>query len=161
MDRIRSTQDRLREVPGDWTAWAGLGLAYLEQSRVTSDPTYYPKAEQAVARSLSVRPKDNEAALVARGAIANARHDFVAARRDALAVIRVNPYQADAYAVLADAETQLGHPSAATRAVQRLLDLRPGLPAYARASYDLELRGLTEPATALMRQARRPARRWG
>jgi tetratricopeptide (TPR) repeat protein len=151
--RISSTQEHLRRVPGDWSAWAGLGMAYLEQSRVSADPTYYPKAAQAVARSLSIRPTDNTDALVARGAIANARHDFAAARRDAVAVLAVNPYHADAYAVLADAETQLGHPAAATSAVQHLLDLRPGLAAYARASYDLEQRGLVAAATDLMASA--------
>jgi tetratricopeptide (TPR) repeat protein len=34
-----------------------------------------------------------------------------------------------------------------------MLDLRPGLPAFARASYDLELRGRVAEATDLMRQA--------
>nr|BFE72957.1 hypothetical protein GCM10020092_062580 [Actinoplanes digitatis] len=43
--------------------------------------------------------------------------------------------------MLADAHTQLGDAAAATAAVQRMLDLRPGLAAYARASYDLEQRG--------------------
>ena len=34
-----------------------------------------------------------------------------------------------------------------------MLDTRPGLAAYARASYDLELRGKITEATALMRRA--------
>jgi tetratricopeptide (TPR) repeat protein len=34
-----------------------------------------------------------------------------------------------------------------------MLDLRPGLPAYARASYDLELRGRLDEATSLMSRA--------
>jgi tetratricopeptide (TPR) repeat protein len=155
--RIATTQDRLRRVPGDWTAWAGLGLAYLEESRVTGDPTLYPKAEQAVAKSLELRPTGNDGALAARGAIANARHDFPAARLDALAALTGNPYSADAYGVLVDAETQLGHAPEATDAVQHLLDLRPGLSAYARASYDLEQRGLVGPATELMTDALRSA----
>jgi tetratricopeptide (TPR) repeat protein len=41
----------------------------------------------------------------------------------------------------------------ATAAVQRMLDLRPGLPAYARASYDLEQRGRVTEAADLMRRA--------
>lgn len=149
---ISRAQERLRRVPSDWRAWASLGVSYVERSRITSDPTYYPKAEQAVARSRAISPGNTDA-LVAGGALANARHDFAAARRHALAALAANAYDADAYAVLADAETQLGHADAATAAIERLLDLRPGLPAYARASYDLEQRGHTGEAVRLMRQA--------
>jgi tetratricopeptide (TPR) repeat protein len=55
--------------------------------------------------------------------------------------------------VLADALTQLGDVAGATDAVQHMLDLRPGLAAYARASYDLEQRGQVDQATDLMRRA--------
>jgi tetratricopeptide (TPR) repeat protein len=152
-DHVELAQRRLRLVPGDWRTWAALGMAYLDKGRAGGDPTVFPRAEEAVRRSLSLRPKDNGEALVARGALANARHDFAAARADALAAIRINGYDADAYAVLTDAETQLGRVPAATAAVQRLLDLRPGLPAYARAAYDLEQRGRTAQAADLMRRA--------
>src|SRR4029077_8330351 len=49
--------------------------------------------------------------------------------------------------------TQLGHPAAATDAIQHMLDLRPGLAAYSRASYDLEQQGRLGDAVALMRRA--------
>jgi tetratricopeptide (TPR) repeat protein len=150
---IARSQERLKAVPGDWRTWAALGTSYLELARVTADPAYYPKAEEAVQRSLAVRPDDNLEAVVAQGALANARHDFAAARTHALAAVAANSYDANAYAVLADAETQLGNAAAATDAIQRLLDLRPGLPAYTRASYDLEQRGQTAAAQDLMRQA--------
>jgi tetratricopeptide (TPR) repeat protein len=150
---ISRSQDQLRRVPGDWATWASLSVAYLEKSRVTADPSWYPKAEEAALKSLAVKPTDNPDALVAQGALANARHDFAVARDQARAALAINAYHSEAFAVLADAETQLGNRSAATDAIQRLLDLRPGLSAYARASYDLELRGLTTEATDLMRRA--------
>jgi tetratricopeptide (TPR) repeat protein len=153
VDPIARAQERVRLVPGDWRAWAALAVAYVERGRTTGDPTNYPRADEAVRRSLAVRPDGNGEALVAQGALANARHEFAAARRFALDATKVNAHDADAYAVLADAETQLGNVAAATAAVQRQLDLRPGLSAYARASYDLELRGKVTEATDLMRQA--------
>src|SRR5262245_7678321 len=156
-DRLRQSieqaQQRLRRLPGDWQTWAQLSLAYLEESRITADPTWYAKAQDAAQQSLSVRPQDNLVALVAQGALANARHDFATAQRLASTVVTADPYNSDAYAVLTDAETQLGHPQAATDAVQHLLDLRPGLPAYTRASYDLEQRGMNQAATDLMSRA--------
>jgi tetratricopeptide (TPR) repeat protein len=152
-DPIIRAQERVRLVPGDWRAWAALAVAYVERGRTTADPTNYPRADEAVRRSLAVRPTGNGEALVAQGALANARHEFAAARRFAVDATKINGYDAEAYAVLADAETQLGNVAAATAAVQRQLDLRPGLSAYARASYDLELRGKVAEATGLMRQA--------
>jgi tetratricopeptide (TPR) repeat protein len=150
---ISQAQQRLRRLPGDWQTWAQLSLAYLEESRITADPSWYAKAQDAAQQSLAVKPDQNPLAQVAQGALANARHDFATAQRMASTVVTADPYNADAYAVLVDAETQLGHTAAATDAVQHLLDLRPGLPAYTRASYDLELRGLTRAATDLMTRA--------
>ncbi|MEV0128918.1 hypothetical protein AB0H83_10670 [Dactylosporangium sp. NPDC050688] len=150
---IAAHQERLRTVPGDWTAWAALGEAYLEQARATADPAYYPKAEGALRRSLEVRPDGNAAALAGLGALANARHDFAAAKTLAEQALAVNAWSDTAYGVLADAETQLGHPGAATAAVQRMLDLRPGLASYTRGSYDLEQHGRRTEAVALMRLA--------
>ena len=150
---IARAQEHLRAVPGDYAAWAELGSAYIERARVTADPTYYPKAEGALRRSLNLRPSGNSAALVGLGALANARHEFASARDLAGRALRTDPYSAYAYGVLADAETQLGNPPAATEAIQHMLDLRPGLAAYARASYDLEQQGRLGDAAALMRRA--------
>jgi len=150
---IARAQEQLRAVPGDYATWAALGSAYVERARVTADPTYYPKAEGALRRSLQLRPTGNPAALAGLGALANARHEFATARDLARRVLRMDPYSADAYGVLADAQTQLGNPPAATDAIQHMLDLRPGLAAYARASYDLELQGRLGDAADLMRRA--------
>ena len=150
---IARAQQHLSAVPGDYDAWAALGSAYIERARVTANPTYYPKAEGALRRSLTLRPTGNPAALVGLGALANSRHEFATARDLAHRILRMDPYSADAYGILADAQTQLGHPPAATKAIQHMLDLRPGLAAYARASYDLELQGRLGDATALMRRA--------
>lgn len=46
-----------------------------------------------------------------------------------------------AYGVLADARTQLGDLRGAKRAVDRMMELHPGVPAFTRASYAAELRG--------------------
>jgi tetratricopeptide (TPR) repeat protein len=150
---IARQQKRLRDVPGDWRAWAALSSAYLEKARVSADPTYYPKAEGAARESLTRHPDGNADALVALGALANARHDFTVARDQARAALAINTASSDAYGVLTDALTQLGDAAGATDAVQHMLDLRPGLAAYARASYDLEQRGRVDEATDLMMRA--------
>jgi tetratricopeptide (TPR) repeat protein len=146
-------QARLKEVPGDYVTWASLGVAYLSQGRVSADPSYYPKAEGALKRSLALRSTDNTTAMAGLGALANSRHDFAGARGWAMRAIKIDPYDVYAYTVLTDAQTQLGNAVAATNAAQRALDLRPGLAAETRASYDLELHGRMAEAEQLMRDA--------
>jgi hypothetical protein len=62
---IASLQSRLTAVPADWSSWATLGLAYVQQGRVTADPTYYPKAEAVLNRSLRIHAHGNLPALTA------------------------------------------------------------------------------------------------
>ncbi|MCO1653931.1 tetratricopeptide repeat protein [Pseudonocardia humida] len=152
-DTIAQSQARLRRVPGDAATWAGLGGAYVEQARVTADPVYYAQAQGALDRSLQLQPDGNAPALIGLGALANARHDFAAARGHAEQALALNPAGAEAHGVLADAATQLGDTATATAAVQRMLDLRPGVAAFTRASYELELRGDVEGARTALERA--------
>ena len=150
---IDAAQLRLTTVPGDWSTWAQLGSAYVEQARVTADPSYYDLADGALAQSLTLRPEGNDTALTGQGALANARHDFPAARDAAEAALVVNPFSATAYGVLVDARTQLGDYAGATAALDRMLELRPGLASFTRASYDAELHGDTAQARSALDQA--------
>ncbi|MGI5502322.1 tetratricopeptide repeat protein [Lentzea sp. CA-135723] len=138
---ISAAQERLRRVPEDAATWASLGTAYVEQARVTGDPTYYGKAQGALETSLRHKPDGNGPAHLGLGALANARHDFAAARDQAELARAALPDTAEVYGVLADALTQLGKTDDARAAVQRMLDLEPGVPAFTRAAYDFEQRG--------------------
>ncbi|GAA2744286.1 tetratricopeptide repeat protein [Kitasatospora cinereorecta] len=151
---IAADQQRLRQVPGDATGWARLGAEYVEQARLTADPSYYPKADEALHRSLALAPEANTDALTGLGALANARHLFGQARDFAEQAAAVSPAHWPAYAVLADALTQLGDDSGATEAVQQLLDRRPGTASFTRAAYDLEQHGRIDDARTALQQAR-------
>lgn len=150
---IADLQAELEESPEDALAWAQLGGAYVEQARVTADPSYYPKAEGALETSLEVQPEGNDDALTAQGALANARHDFADAADYADDALEINAANSTAWGVQADALIQLGDYDGATDAAQQMLDLRPGLASYSRASYDLELNGEPERAQQAMELA--------
>ncbi|MEU9133804.1 tetratricopeptide repeat protein [Kitasatospora sp. NPDC048540] len=150
---IAADQQRLRRLPGDAAGWARLGAEYVEQARLTADPSYYPKADEALHRSLTLAPQDNADALTGLGALANARHLFDQARDFADRAITASPEHWPAYAVLADARTQLGDDAGATEAVQQLLDRRPGTASFTRAAYDLEQHGRTDDARSALRKA--------
>ncbi|MEU5696629.1 tetratricopeptide repeat protein [Actinosynnema sp. NPDC020468] len=149
---ISAAQARLRRTPADFTTWAALGSAYVEQARVTGDPAYYAKAQGALETSLRHGP-DNGWALIGLGALANARHDFATARDLAQRAVTALPDTASARGVLADATTQLGAAAEATEAVQRMLDLEPGVPSFTRAAYDLEQHGRVDAAREALERA--------
>lgn len=150
---IEGFQKRLRDVPTDGPTWAALSIPYIEQARITADPSYYAKAQGALERSFQVKPDDNAEAMIGMGALANARHDFAAARDWGEKARAIRPDTAEVYAVLTDAYTQLGQPQAATDAVQHMLDLQPGVSSLTRASYDLELHGRVADARTALLQA--------
>ncbi|MEO6203770.1 MAG: tetratricopeptide repeat protein [Mycobacteriales bacterium] len=134
-------QERLRRVPNDPQGWAGLGMNYVQQARVTADPSFYPRAQGAFAKSLALQPKDNAGAITGQAILASAQHNFSEALRLANRALAINDFSSTAYGVKADALTELGrYPDAAT-AVQRMLNLQPGTPSFSRASYQRELRG--------------------
>ena len=153
MDGIARTQQHLRQVPGDWQAWATLGLDYVEQAKATVDPTYYPKADAALQRSLHLQRAGNFVAMAGEAALAAARHDFRGALGWAHRGLSIDPQSAVLYGALADALTQLGHYRAAAAAARRMELLRPGADAEARLSYAAELRGKIAAAETFMRLA--------
>jgi tetratricopeptide (TPR) repeat protein len=134
-------QRRLREVPGDPSSFAALGIAYVAQARATGDPSLYPKAEGALVSSLRLDRRGNEDALLGLGALALARHDFDAALRLGRGASKIDPFGADAYGVIGDALLELGRYEEAFDAFQRMVDTRPDLASYARVSYARELQG--------------------
>jgi tetratricopeptide (TPR) repeat protein len=150
---ISSLQAHLGEVPGDYVAWATLGLAYVQQAKVTVNSDYYPKAEGVLDNSLAINDGENFLAYAGLASLANARHDFAAAKERAHQGLLINPYSSLLYGALSDAETQLGEYEDAFADVQRMVDLSPDTSSLSRASYTWELRGDLERATALMQQA--------
>ena len=150
---VEALQARLAEVPGDYPGWARLGMLYLEQARTTADGTWYAKAEQALDRSLQVRPQDNADALTGLASLHAARHEFARAEQLARRALAVDAFDATAHGVLHDALTELGRYDEAVQALQRMADLDPGYAALTRVSYARELRGDVEGARAAMQQA--------
>lgn len=150
---IAALQARLERVPGDSGSWAALAAAYIQQARVTGDPSTYAKAAGVLRKSLDVKPDGNYAALTGQATLAAAQHDFAKALRLAHASSRINPYSAPNLGVTVDALVELGRYDEAGRVVQRMVDLKPSVPSYTRVSYVFELQGDLRGATYAMRQA--------
>lgn len=149
---IAALQDRAQRRPGDARVLGWLGAAYLQKARETGDPTYYPRAEAALNQSLAIAP-ENLDALIARGELALARHQFAEALTWAERARLLTPHRAAIYGIIGDAQIELGNYPAAFAAFQEMMDRRPDAAAYARASYARELTGDAAGAIAALEQA--------
>lgn len=150
---ISALQERLSGSDGDWRSYATLGLAYLQKARMTSDPAYYRRAGAALRRSLELDDEDNYHAKVGLGMLAAARHDFSAALAWGQRARAANPYGSQALGVIGDALVELGRYRRAGRVLQQMVDLRPDLASYSRASHFQELHGRTTAAIESMSDA--------
>ncbi|MER6684987.1 tetratricopeptide repeat protein [Streptomyces olivaceoviridis] len=149
---VAALQTHLRSQPKDAGAWATLALAYVEQARTKGDPSRYPRAEQALRRSLSLAP-DGDQALAGRAALAAARHDFEDALAFADTALRRNPYSERALSSRIDALVELGRYADAAEAAKTADARRPGVPVFTRYAYVRELRGDVTTARRVLEQA--------
>jgi tetratricopeptide (TPR) repeat protein len=132
--------------------YAALGYDYLQKARDNGDPANYSRAERSFDAALRRDDQDVEA-LLGAATLAGLRHDFREQLRLGLEAQRLMPEGVAAYPEIADAQIELGSYEAAERTLQRMLDLKPNLSAYARVSYYRELNGDLDGAVEAMRLA--------
>ncbi|MEU0681413.1 tetratricopeptide repeat protein [Streptomyces albogriseolus] len=149
---IRSLQTHVRQQPRDFGAWAALGFAQVERARTDGDPSRYTRAERALARSLALRP-GNDQALAGQAALAAARHDFAAALDHADRALERNPYSERALCSRIDALVELGRYAEAAKAATVADRRRPGVPVFTRYAYVRELRGDVRTARRVLHRA--------
>ncbi|MGN9816187.1 tetratricopeptide repeat protein [Streptomyces sp. SD11] len=123
---IGDREAHLRAHPGDVRSWAELGTAYVERGERTAEPRYFPKADAALRTSLKGRPKGNTEAFRGLAALADARHDFRAARGWGEAAVAASPKRWTAYPALIDAYRGLGDYKNARRTLAQLMELPSG-----------------------------------
>jgi tetratricopeptide (TPR) repeat protein len=138
--RIRRLQAAVRAAPDSAVPYTRLAEAYLQSVRETGDPSLYARADEALRRALRIDPRE-VSALTASGGLALARHDFRAGLELGRRAQRLAPDSTQPLAVIADALVELGRYDEAATTLQRMVDLKPNLAAYARVSYFRELHG--------------------
>ena len=148
-DRIRRLQAAVRAAPESVVPYARLAEAYLQAVRETGDPALYTRADEAAPARAADSTLATPASSPRAAALALARHDFRAGlalgRRRAAARARLHA------AARRDWSTRSSSSAATTRprrALQRMVDLKPNLAAYARVSYFRELHGDLDGALA-------------
>ena len=151
-EQLSGLQRVVRADPGNAEGYAQLGDAYLQRWRERGDPAFYARASSSFEAALR-RDARNVTGLIGAGTLANLQHDFHEGLRRGLEARRVAPELVRPWGVIADSQIELGRYAAAGRSIQRMVDAKPALSSYARASYYRELRGDLGGAVQAMRLA--------
>jgi tetratricopeptide (TPR) repeat protein len=141
-----------RVYPDKLDTWIMLGRAWVWKARESSDPGFYLNADACADVALALSPA-NKLALGLRGLVLLNDHKFREARDLAQSMVDADSDDFMAWGNLSDALLELGDLERAERAAQAMMDLKPSLPAYGRASYFQWLGGDTKSAIESARLA--------
>ncbi|MBL8751380.1 MAG: tetratricopeptide repeat protein [Planctomycetes bacterium] len=131
-EQIREVQARVKERV-DVPRLERLATLYIGKARGSGDPGYYRLAEA----SADAMPQDGggqHAAMLVRGHVRHALHDFAAAETIARRLVAERGMFLD-HGLLGDVLLDLGRLEEARDVYQRMLDLKPCLQSYARAAH--------------------------
>lgn len=133
-------------------ALTSAGHTALQRVRETGDPTFYAAAERALRQARSLAPGD-AAPVAGLASLAASRHRFGESLRLARRAVELAPHTARHHGLVGDALLELGRYDEAFAAFERMIELKPSAPAYARISYARELAGDLEGARSAMELA--------
>ena len=132
-EQIRKAQERLRAHGISGSAVLKLGRLFISKARLTDDPGYYRLAEQCGA-TVEAKDPNYADALLLRGHSLTAMHQFAAAEELSRKLTAMREHFLD-YGLLGDALMEQGKLSEAIDAYQKMADLKPSMPVYARVAH--------------------------
>jgi tetratricopeptide (TPR) repeat protein len=123
--QILTLQKHVKEAPGDYAGYDGLGAAFFQKARETGDIAYYDLAEQTLKKALALAPPDFRAAdpLVHMASVYMGEHRFSEALAYAQKAISTGAGNLAAFAIEGDAYTDIGDYGEAATAYSTLQSL--------------------------------------
>lgn len=137
---IKALQAAAQKAPESVDRWVLLGRAWVRRARESADPGYYLNARACADHVLDFAPQ-NPLAENLVGLVLLNDHAFADARDLAEQILAREPDDLYALGTLSDALLELGRFDESVSAAQKMVDLKPNLPSYSRASYLKWLRG--------------------
>src|SRR5207247_6173670 len=133
-------QQLVKKNPSDVSALNKLAYIYIRKVRQTVDFRFNTSAEKLLQQALSLDPKNYDSWLYL-SIVYMARHNFEQARATALKALSINDSKSGAEGIVGDACYELGLYDQAAQAYDKMGDLRPGSPYYARVAAYRNLMG--------------------
>jgi tetratricopeptide (TPR) repeat protein len=151
-ERIKMYETLARYNPADLHYQNLLAGAFIQKMRETMDPGYLDRASKIVAAVLSADGTDYEA-LRLRSQIELERHNFTKVAEYSRELIASSPEDPWNWGTLGDSLMELGQYDKAAEAYQRMVNMRPDLASYNRASYYRFVSGDAAGAIEVMKRA--------
>ena len=133
---------------------------FINEARVTGEHGhYYPAALKMLDEALELNhagPRDANLefdALATKAGVQLSQHDFQNALTTAKAAVSINPYNAQVYGAVVDANVELGNYEEAIAAADKMNEIRPDLRSYSRVSYLREIHGDVDGSIEAMKRA--------
>ena len=150
---MAQAQRMIDKNPKNYEAYNALALAQSRRARETSDIKFYANAEETLKKSFEISPDNFDGGRIKVWLLLG-KHEFAAAREEALKLNKRMPDDVMVYGFLTDANAELGNYDEAEKSAQLMLNLRPGnSPGVTRAAYLRELFGDVDGALELMNMA--------
>ncbi|MBA3827474.1 MAG: tetratricopeptide repeat protein [Taibaiella sp.] len=160
-DNINATYQKavlaLKENPDDMKQYITLGTVYILEGRITGNNTYYGNAAVNVLdRVINGQNKSDDLLFQAyslKSTVLLNMHQF----KDALDVAEkgraISDFNSGIYGALVDANVELGHYDTAVKDCDKMINIRPDLRSYSRASYLRQIYGDNRGAIDAMKMA--------
>lgn len=150
---VAQAQRLIEKNPKNYEAYNALALALSRRARETSDVSFYSQAQDSLKKSFAISPDNFDGKRIEVWLLLG-KHEFAAAREEALTLNKKIPDDVMVYGFLTDANVELGNYDEAEKSAQLMLNLRPGnSPGITRAAYLRELFGDVDGALELMNMA--------
>ena len=131
--KIRLYINKAQQDPGNYRNYDNLAYYYFQKARETGNSDFYNLAENAVNRSLEIKP-DSFTGTVFYSKLKLANHEFNEALKYAKMAVRLKPGSGFSYGILGDAYLELHQIRNAEKAYKKMVELNPSLDSYGRMS---------------------------
>ncbi len=145
LDVYDRSRIKLEKNPSDWDAWLRMSEAFITDARISGKYAVDQFEALRILDHILVQPalakEVRGQALTLKATIELSQHRFAEALELGREALRIDPYRAFNYGVMADGYTELGRYDSAVMMCDRMVATRPDLRSYSRISYQREVHG--------------------
>ena len=144
---------KVRTNPSDKRSTLALGMAYIQESRISGNHAYYDNAALNLFEKILKEEPENFEALIGKATVLLSQHHFTEAMPVAELAKKVSPHSATVYGLLTDAFVETGNYEKAIEMADKMSATRPDIRSYSRISYLREIFGDYKGAIDAMKMA--------
>lgn len=131
----------IRTNPADAKSFITLATIFIQEGRITGNYSYYDMAAMKYVNDVLKNDSLNFDALTLKALLYLSQHHFAEGLGIAQKAKSINPYNSFVYGLMVDGNVEMGYYDSALANAQHMVDIRPDIRSYSRASYLREING--------------------